>query len=451
MSPPVRIDFLSHCSDGDFFSTRAPKAKFRTALREFRDLLSDESSTGFDLFRSKMETAVHLVVNDAVGGNVPTFDVALNVLDSLSRHFQAVRDETAKAYLRTIRWGITGFQVFKSMDATSRLGGNLNHNHATIANCVKDHWSVIAYVQMEMIVCCLEWLHGALVAWNATQEDARASRASASEQSSVADPTERPSTPNVPTEPPTPQYTIDPSTHNITAPPTASSGLPRAPPPSTSTLEQMLSSLSTGPLPLPSGQTSFSGGPTSTVGRSSPSTSRIVSSPSTSRIVSSIESPFDEASRLSAARDGQAAYPPTFNAPSPFRMSSPLLSKLATDVLKELRTRSCLGMKPRHYAKCKRENWCTSASCSYGHTKEELKIIGIARAIARGGMWKTSVCDKSPKCPYGIGCDYLHDDDKRETIHAIKSHASQLVDHTYVTDGQLYIEFYNGETVTIAT
>ncbi|EQC37751.1 hypothetical protein SDRG_04778 [Saprolegnia diclina VS20] len=313
MSPPVRIDFLSHCSDGDFFSTRAPKAKFRTALREFRDLLSDESSTGFDLFRSKMETVVHLVVNDAVGGTVASFDVALNVLDSLSRHFQAARDETAKSYLRTIRWGISGFQVFKSMDAASRDGGNLYPNRVPIVDCVTRHWSVIAYVQMEMIVCCLEWLHGALVAWNTAQEEARASRASSSEQSSVADPTERPSTPNVaaPSMPPPPQYTIDPSTHNYAAaaPPAVSSGLPRAPPPSTSTLEQMLSSLSTGPSSLSSGQTPLSSGPTSSLG---------LTSPSTSRIVSSIESPYEEASRLSAARDGQASYPATFNAQSPF-------------------------------------------------------------------------------------------------------------------------------------
>ncbi|EQC33989.1 hypothetical protein SDRG_08668 [Saprolegnia diclina VS20] len=166
------LDFLDLCADGDFLS-RGPRQDFRRELRGFRDLLWDNAWGGFGVYRKSMETIVHIVVNDAVGGGVASFDAALRHLDRLGSHLSSIDAKAGSTYLRTLRWGMTGFQVFKNMDTHGRPSADLP-DHAPLLESIKAEWITIAGVQMKSIVTCFEWLHGALGRLDGKSETTRA-------------------------------------------------------------------------------------------------------------------------------------------------------------------------------------------------------------------------------------------------------------------------------------
>ncbi|KDO28697.1 hypothetical protein SPRG_06551 [Saprolegnia parasitica CBS 223.65] len=154
------LDFLDLCADGDFLS-RGPRQDFRKELRGFRDLLWDNAWAGFGVYRKSMETIVHIVVDDAVGGGVASFDAALRHIDRLGSHLSSIDAKAGSTYLRTFRWGMTGFQVFKNMDTHGKPSADLP-DHAPLLESIKAEWITIAGIQMKSIVTCFEWLHGAL-------------------------------------------------------------------------------------------------------------------------------------------------------------------------------------------------------------------------------------------------------------------------------------------------
>ncbi|OQR97130.1 hypothetical protein ACHHYP_12677 [Achlya hypogyna] len=126
------------------------------------------------------------------------------------------------------------------------------------------------------------------------------------------------------------------------------------------------------------------------------------------------------------------------------------LRDFANDVYKELRCRSRQERKPRLYGMCSSNKWCSQSNCNFAHSSDELKVVGVARAIAKGSMWKSTPCNVSERCSFGSHCDYLHDDDDRMEFIEMKRLARLLVDHTYAkTEKVLEIVFSDGKTTTV--
>ncbi|OQR97135.1 hypothetical protein ACHHYP_12676 [Achlya hypogyna] len=155
---PSQVDLLSLCADGDFIHDRDARKHLRGLLREFRDLLTDDAWLGFGVYRRLIENVVLTVVNDAVGGGVSSVDAALCYLDRLGRHLSAQKAHAQLACMNTMRWGMSGFSVFKAMDTLGQSSGH-SPDPGAVLEGVKQYWAYLAHVQVRAIVFCLEWLH----------------------------------------------------------------------------------------------------------------------------------------------------------------------------------------------------------------------------------------------------------------------------------------------------
>ncbi|RHY28386.1 hypothetical protein DYB32_006018 [Aphanomyces invadans] len=422
---PPRIDFLLHCNFGDFLETREFKLKFRTVLGKFGDELTEDAWNGFGVFRSKMEMVVGLVVNDALGrspDNPMSFKDAIAQFDNLNRHFRVTKNETADTFLRSVRWGISGFQIFKNMDTHGHQSDQYP-NHVPIVDCVKKYWSTIAYVQMQTIVCCLEWLHDAFVRWQRLDSapNGRSSTYPGIERSpSPTHDSDRQASP--PVTPPAHRYPTTaaplpspPSKHEISSPrppPDMPVSLHVSPVVVAATAQDMLAVPRQQPPLLPP-----AGFPPLPVAAPAPSPIAVYRAP--------------------------------VNVVTPMQTPPISKTKFTTDVYNELVRRDKLGVKPRYFAKCK-YTVCKNQSCNYGHSNQELKIIGVTRAISIGDVWKTVECN-NPNCQFP-GCDYLHESDKRSAIDSLKVQARDIVDHARVSDDAgdaLMVTFCDGRTVNV--
>ncbi|KAF0692408.1 Aste57867_16514 [Aphanomyces stellatus] len=404
------VDLLSMCNFGDFILSSQRREVFRKSLSTFQATMQSPSGTWDPRLRQFMEAALIYPIEDAIDNGRPfDIDMALNEIYSLKAYYKQVdKSKEADTLFRKLFFGIEAFRVFNNSTAHHQQGqGRGLPSSDVIDEQFQLHWKVHLDLAMRTIVHYIVWIHKEIRTRHSKVEpDARQtvvpntnfpnrSSAQAREQIHVVSPAPAPTV-----ETPTSQLphfeTTPVGSAAMLQPTDTRPRLNSAPRPIWPPLpEPATPTLNTEPAPLPSALSLVPG--------------------------------------LTSLGAG----------PSPLAV----LRELQDHVIQELRERTEMGRRARFWVMCSQGNCPTG--CNMAHTAQEMKIIGICRAVSVPG-WKATTCNKAASCTFGVRCDYIHPSDDIQLIEAIKQTASQL-ETCLVMDGtsMALVRFGDGAQVQV--